>query len=82
MEDDKKKSTSGNEEQTVHQEQFPSQQKERRKLGNDQDVQAAHEEAEKDIEEDGELTFPREGDDLDEGESARAHNGSDDDTIV
>jgi hypothetical protein len=82
MENEQNNDAVGREEKTVHQEQFPSQQKERRKLGNDQNVQAAHTEAEKDIEEDGELTFPREGDDLDEGESARAHNGSDDENLI
>ncbi|MDB5193097.1 MAG: hypothetical protein JWQ96_2660 [Segetibacter sp.] len=82
MENDKSNSTGNSEGQTTHQEQFPSQQKERRKLGNDENVEAAHTEAEKDIEEDAELTFPGEGDDLDEGESARAHNGSDNESLI
>ena len=41
-------------------------------------VAAAHDEAEKDIEQDGELTIdPRPEDDLDEGELARYEDGDD-----
>ncbi len=82
MENEQNNAAAGGEEKTVQPAQFPSQQKERRELGNDANVEAAHTEAEKDIEDDGELTFPNEGDDLDEGESAKAHNGSDNEALI